>query len=194
MTAAAPVAVPCGVRVAVAMRRRAPLPPKVLSATSMVGSSAPTSRGDRLVHRNLAACQVDRGNRRRLLVTLTDAGKEVVRVPSSFRSTKRGFRSFAGHCRDRRAPRENPQNRTPRIRNVKFLTARLLGDPTQDIARQSRETYGTLQESRGLGGHLDGTPGDTISSARPRPISAGDAYGQAHLCAHRAFACPQLTG
>lgn len=54
------------------------LTPKQLGATTMVGSSALTNRVDRLVARGLVTRQVDPGNRRSLLITLTGEGLALV--------------------------------------------------------------------------------------------------------------------
>lgn len=54
------------------------LTPKRLSAMTMVGSAAMTNRVDRLVRKGLVGREVDAGNRRSLLITLTARGHEVV--------------------------------------------------------------------------------------------------------------------
>lgn len=54
------------------------LSPKELAATTMVGSSALTNRVDHLFRRELVTREVDPDNRRRLLITLTPAGVELV--------------------------------------------------------------------------------------------------------------------
>lgn len=63
------------------LRRSGPpytLTPKHLVATTMVGSSALTNRVDRLVQRNFVTREVDPTNRRRLLITLSPEGIELV--------------------------------------------------------------------------------------------------------------------
>ncbi|MFD8589574.1 MarR family winged helix-turn-helix transcriptional regulator [Streptomyces sp. NPDC059637] len=54
------------------------LSPKDLVAATMAGSAAMTNRVDRLVARNLVTREVDPGNRRRLLVSLTPEGLALV--------------------------------------------------------------------------------------------------------------------
>jgi DNA-binding MarR family transcriptional regulator len=54
------------------------LTPKELVRMTMVGSAAMTNRVDRLVKRGLVSREVDPENRRRTLVTLMPAGKELV--------------------------------------------------------------------------------------------------------------------
>ncbi|HEX5541131.1 MAG TPA: MarR family transcriptional regulator [Micromonospora sp.] len=63
------------------LRRSGPpytLSPKDLVATTMVGSPALTNRVDHLVRQELVTREVDPNNRRRLLITLTEKGLELV--------------------------------------------------------------------------------------------------------------------
>lgn len=63
------------------LRRSGPpytLTPGDLTRTVMIGSSALTNRVDRLVSRGFATREVDPDNRRRVLITLTPAGLELV--------------------------------------------------------------------------------------------------------------------
>jgi DNA-binding MarR family transcriptional regulator len=54
------------------------LSPKELASTTMVGNAAMTHRVDRLVERGLVSRKVDPDNRRRLQITLTEAGLELI--------------------------------------------------------------------------------------------------------------------
>lgn len=54
------------------------LTPKELVRMTMVGSAAMTNRVDRLVKRGLVSREVDPGNRRRTVVSLTPAGLKLV--------------------------------------------------------------------------------------------------------------------
>lgn len=54
------------------------LSPKDLVATTMVGSPALTNRVDHLVRKELVTREVDPNNRRKLLITLTKEGLELV--------------------------------------------------------------------------------------------------------------------
>lgn len=63
------------------LRRSGPpyvLSPKDLVAATMVGSAALTNRVDRLVERELVTREVDPTNRRRLLISLTPKGVELI--------------------------------------------------------------------------------------------------------------------
>jgi DNA-binding MarR family transcriptional regulator len=54
------------------------LSPKDLGATTMVGGATLTHRMDRMVDRGMVSRKVDPDNRRRLQITLTPAGKELI--------------------------------------------------------------------------------------------------------------------
>jgi DNA-binding MarR family transcriptional regulator len=54
------------------------LSPKELAFTTMVGNAAMTHRVDKLVERGLVTRKIDPDNRRRLQITLTEAGLELI--------------------------------------------------------------------------------------------------------------------
>ncbi|MQS06355.1 MarR family winged helix-turn-helix transcriptional regulator [Streptomyces alkaliphilus] len=63
------------------LRRSGPpftLSPGELAASAMIGGAALTHRADRLVERGLITREVDPANRRRVLITLTPEGLELV--------------------------------------------------------------------------------------------------------------------